>query len=107
MTWERGRPACVVQKRGLKARFPAKPEGFARTSYKGFEQNIHGSRDSIRAAHQFDLIEDGQIWMDMIDDRNHAAHAYDEINAKYLANRIVEYYRGKFVKFEEKMSTFL
>jgi len=26
------RPACVVKKRELKARFPAKPEGFARTS---------------------------------------------------------------------------
>ena len=76
-------------------------------SYKGFEKNIYGSRDSIRAAQQFDLIENGQLWMDMIDDRNHAAHAYDETNAKYLANRIVEYYREEFIKFEEKMNTFL
>jgi len=76
-------------------------------SYKGFVRDIYGSRDSIRSAQQFDLIENGQIWIDMIDDRNHAAHAYDEINAKYLSNRIIEYYCGEFIKFEVKMDTLL
>jgi len=76
-------------------------------SYKGFVRDIYGSRDSIRSALQFDLIENGQTWMDMIDDRNRAAHAYDETNARYLSNRVIEFYRGEFLKFEEKMSTFL
>ena len=39
----------------------------------------------------------------MIDDRNRAAHAYDETGARSLTGRIVEFYRGEFEKFEEKM----
>jgi len=76
-------------------------------SYKGYVKDIHGSRDSIRAALQFDFISEGQLWMDMIDDRNRAVHAYDEENAQFLANRITEYYSGEFAKFEEKMETLL
>jgi len=76
-------------------------------TYKGHVKDIHGSRDSIKAALQFDLIDDGQLWTDMIDDRNRASHAYDEENAMYLANRIIEYYRELFVKFEKKMESSL
>jgi len=76
-------------------------------SYKGFVRDIYGSRDSIRGAQQFNLIQNGQIWMDMIDDRNHAVHAYDETSAVSLSGRIIKYYRDEFIKFEEKMETFL
>jgi nucleotidyltransferase substrate binding protein (TIGR01987 family) len=76
-------------------------------SYKGYVKDIYGSRDSIRAALQFDLINEGQLWMDMVDDRNRAAHAYYEDNAAFLVNRITEYYDGEFAVFEEKMETFL
>ncbi|MDR0311506.1 MAG: nucleotidyltransferase substrate binding protein [Acidobacteriota bacterium] len=77
-------------------------------SYKGYIKDLYGSRDSIRGAMQFNLIEgDGQPWMDMIDDRNRAARIYDEGVAKHLANRIVDGYCGEFVKFEEKMNSFL
>jgi len=76
-------------------------------SYKGYVRDIYGSRDSIRGAQQFNLIQNGQIWIDMIDDRNHAAHAYDETSAASLSGRIIKYYRDEFIKFEEKMDTFL
>lgn len=76
-------------------------------SYKGYVKEIYGSRDSIKAAQEFALIEDGQIWIDMVDDRNRAAHAYDERNAKDLARRVVERYRAEFVQFEEKMEALL
>jgi nucleotidyltransferase substrate binding protein (TIGR01987 family) len=74
-------------------------------SYKGYVTDIHGSRDSIRAAVQFNLIDNGQTWMDMVDDRNRAVHAYNEITARDLANRIFEQYRPEFAAFEEKMNT--
>ena len=76
-------------------------------SYKGYVKDIYGSRDAVRAAQQFGLIGDGQTWMDMVDDRNRAAHAYDESNANYLASRIIGYYCGEFAKFEEKMEALL
>ena len=72
-------------------------------SYKGFDKNIQGSRDSIRAAQQFNLIANGQIWMDMINDRNRASHAYDEDDAKCIATRIISLYYCEFAEFEIKM----
>ncbi|MCL2219042.1 MAG: nucleotidyltransferase substrate binding protein [Chitinispirillia bacterium] len=76
-------------------------------SYNGYSKDINGSRDSIRAAIQFDLTGDGQLWIDMVSDRNRAAHAYDEENAMYLADRIIEHYTGEFAVFEEKMGALL
>ena len=76
-------------------------------AYQGYVKDIHGSRDSLRAAQQFDLISNGQLWIDMIDDRNRATHAYDEESAVFLVNRITKYYSGEFAKFEEKMEGFL
>ncbi|MCL1947888.1 MAG: nucleotidyltransferase substrate binding protein [Chitinivibrionia bacterium] len=72
-------------------------------SYKGVAKEIHGSRDSIRYALQFNIIENGQMWIDMIADRNRAAHAYDEDSATGLTKRIIEFYIEEFNKFETKM----
>jgi nucleotidyltransferase substrate binding protein (TIGR01987 family) len=76
-------------------------------SYKGHVEALHGSRDSIRAALEFDLIKNGQLWIDMIGDRNRAAHTYDEHNAASVARKIADFYRGEFAAFEEKMDSLL
>ncbi len=76
-------------------------------SYMGHVQAPNGSRDSIRVALRFDLIENGQLWMDMISDRNRAVHTYDENNAATLSRRIADLYRGEFVAFEKKMDSLL
>jgi len=71
--------------------------------YKGFTKEVHGSRDSIRSAVQFNIVKNGQTWIDMIDDRNRAAHAYDESNAADLTKTIMERYLEEFNEFENKM----
>jgi len=76
-------------------------------SYMGHAQALQGSRDSIRAALQFGLIKNGQLWIDMINDRNRAVHTYDENNAAVLSRRIADLYRGEFKAFEERMDAFL
>ena len=47
--------------------------------YLEFEghQQITGSRSAVRLAFNMGLIEQGQIWMDMIESRNRTVHAYD------------------------------
>jgi len=45
--------------------------------YEG-HQNITGSRSATRLAFSLGLIEEGQVWMDMIESRNRTVHAYDE-----------------------------
>jgi nucleotidyltransferase substrate binding protein (TIGR01987 family) len=50
---------------------------------------IVGSKGAVRQAFQNDLIADGQIWIDMIGDRNLSARSYDEATAEGLTNRIM------------------
>jgi len=66
---------------------------------------IIGSKGAIREAFGNSLVDDGQIWMDMIKDRNLATHLYDEETAKQLATAITSKYYIQLNKFAEKMST--
>ncbi|WP_461255972.1 nucleotidyltransferase substrate binding protein [Treponema sp. R80B11-R83G3] len=65
---------------------------------------IVGSKGAVRHALNQGLIEDGQIWMDMIRDRNLAAHTYDEKIADDLAEAIIKNYYLQFTVFSEKMN---
>jgi nucleotidyltransferase substrate binding protein (TIGR01987 family) len=65
---------------------------------------IVGSKGSVRQAFQNDLITDGQIWIDMIDDRNLSSHSYDEATANALIRRITDVYYERFGAFKEKMA---
>ena len=65
---------------------------------------IMGSKNAVRHAFNKDLIEDGQIWMDMIKDRNLAARSYDEKTAEDLAVAIIGNYYNQLAVFAEKMN---
>jgi nucleotidyltransferase substrate binding protein (TIGR01987 family) len=66
---------------------------------------IIGSKGAVRHAFNKELIEDGQVWMDMIKDRNLASHSYDEKTAEDLILAITETYIFQFKKLAEKMSS--
>jgi nucleotidyltransferase substrate binding protein (TIGR01987 family) len=66
-------------------------------------RRIIGSKAAVRQAFNAGLIEDGQIWMDMINDRNLAAHSYDEETAQSLFTRIRGTYHSSLNSFAEKM----
>ena len=65
---------------------------------------IIGSKDSVRQAFAKGLIPDGQIWMDIIKDRNIASHIYDEETANELVFSILNTYYNEFSVFADKMS---
>ena len=65
---------------------------------------IIGSKGAIRQAFNNGLIKDGQIWMDMIKDRNLASHSYDEETAKNLVAEIINSYYFQFSILAEKMN---
>lgn len=44
--------------------------------YEG-HQGITGSRSASRLAFSLGLVEDGQVWMDMLESRNRTVHTYD------------------------------
>jgi nucleotidyltransferase substrate binding protein (TIGR01987 family) len=58
---------------------------------------------AFREAFNKGIIEDGQVWMDMIDDRNLTAHTYDESTKnKVIGNILADYYNA-FNVFTAKM----
>ncbi len=74
--------------------------------YEGF-QNITGSRSATRGAFNIDLIEEGQLWMDMIDSRNKTVHTYHEKILEQEYKKVVNEYFSCFSAFYEKMKTLL
>ena len=64
---------------------------------------IIGSKGAVRHAFEKELIDNGQVWMDMIEDRNLASHVYDEETAEKLAAAITGIYFPQFSIMAEKM----
>ena len=64
---------------------------------------IIGSKNAIRHAYNKGLIEDGQVWMEMVGDRNLAVHSYDEEIALGIITAIVHTYYSQLCGFAQKM----
>jgi len=62
-----------------------------------------GSKDAARAAFKNELIEDGEAWMQMIEDRNRTSHTYDEVVARSVVDNILNHY---FPAFDSLASRF-
>lgn len=58
--------------------------------------SIFGSKDATREAFKLELIEDGDVWMQMISSRNLSSHTYDETTANEIVKQIVEAYAPAF-----------
>jgi nucleotidyltransferase substrate binding protein (TIGR01987 family) len=72
--------------------------------YQG-NPEIRGSRDATREAFRFNLIDDGNAWMDMIQSRNLSSQTYNEDIAIEIADKTVEVYFDLFQKLHDKMAT--
>ena len=60
--------------------------------------NLYGSRDTTRTAFRNGLIENGEVWMDMVDKRNLTSHTYDEEVAAQVVMTIRNAYYAEFEK---------
>lgn len=58
--------------------------------YNGIDVKL--PREVIKQAFANDLIIDGQLWIDMLEDRNLMAHTYDEARALKAVNHICQRY---------------
>jgi nucleotidyltransferase substrate binding protein (TIGR01987 family) len=65
--------------------------------------NINGSRDAFKEALKMNLLEDGELWMKMILDRNKTSHAYSKDVVKEISENIRHSY---FFLFEKLLSKF-
>ncbi len=63
-----------------------------------------GSRDTTREAFKQQLIEDGEVWMDMIQSRNLTSHAYDQNMAEKIQTDILKCFFPAFETFTARFS---
>lgn len=67
--------------------------------------NITGSRDAFRLAFKRELIEEGEIWMDMVRSRTLTSHTYNEELAEKVADAIRQRYYPQFVLLQARMES--
>ncbi|RKX87884.1 MAG: nucleotidyltransferase [Spirochaetes bacterium] len=103
------RPLSELEQQGLIQSFEYTHE-LAWKTLKDFleekgNKEIYGSRDAVRIAFQYGLIENGDVWMDMIKSRNLSSHTYNEETAEYIANAVLSDYFPEFKKIQEELVT--
>lgn len=67
--------------------------------------NIYGSKDATKEAFAAGLIEDGEVWMDMINSRNKTLHTYNEETADDIFLKVIRQYYPLFLIFRNKMES--
>lgn len=70
--------------------------------YQG-NSEIGGSRDAIRYAFSSKLIENGDMWMDMIKSRIKTSHTYNKETANEIYLKIINEYHSAFLKLQKIM----
>ncbi len=66
-------------------------------------KDMYGSKDVTRKAFKLNLIEDGDVWMDMIQSRNQTSHTYNEETAEEISKAILNSYYQEFLKLQKKL----
>ena len=66
-------------------------------------ETLLGSRDTLREAFRLGLIEEGEIWMLMIQDRNLTSHTYNRSTAEAIATHIVSSYLPCFQQLRRRL----
>ena len=74
--------------------------------YEGI-QGMIGSRSATREAFQKNLIQEGKLWMRMIESRNRTVHAYSREILEQEYSLIAAHYVRLLEQFHKTMSAFL
>lgn len=67
-------------------------------------KDLFGSKTVAREAFKTGLIDNGEIWMQMIESRNISSHTYNDVTTKKIIQEIVEYYFDEFCHLEKRLN---
>lgn len=59
---------------------------------QGVQNDLHFPKQVLRAAYENHMIDDEEIWLDMLDSRNRTSHIYDDRIAFAIAEKIANSY---------------
>ncbi|MDI1230399.1 MAG: nucleotidyltransferase substrate binding protein [Methylobacter sp.] len=66
---------------------------------------VTSPRDAIKQAFQANILDDGQLWMDALSDRNLTTHTYDESKAIEVVSKIKSHYFQALQQLYRHMSS--
>ena len=69
--------------------------------YNGIVSNISSPRNVIQQAYQAKIIKNGDIWIQMMLDRNLLSHLYDEKKSREIYENIKKKYLKQFEEFKD------
>lgn len=70
------------------------------------ETGVQGSRDAFRLAFRRGLIEEGEVWMQMIKDRAQTSHTYNESTVQAIVKDVLTLYYPRFKSLAGKLESF-
>lgn len=101
------RPLSNLEQQGLIQAFEYTHE-LAWNTLKDFLEsrgtaNLFDSKDTTRAAFAAGLVEQGEVWMQMIQSRNQTTHTYNEETVDQIVTAITEAYVAEFTRLQAKL----
>ena len=63
--------------------------------------DVKGPRDAIKLSFKIGMIQDGELWLKALEERNLSVHTYDEVLAKNMINNIKIHYFPMLSKMYE------
>ena len=69
------------------------------------ETEITGARDAIQESFKRGLIEEGQTWMAMLQDRNRTSHTYNESTMREILASIDTSYQAQLASLQSRFET--
>lgn len=73
----------------------------------GITNKVESPRESIQLAYKQGIIEDGEIWIEIMLVRNELSQLYDEQTSRKIYDNIKNRYIKEFKKLEEKFEQIL
>lgn len=70
---------------------------------QGYEE-LYGSKNVARKGFEAGLLEDGEIWLEMVKSRNLTSHTYNEDVTRKIVDAIVNSYFDALVALNAKMN---
>ena len=70
--------------------------------YMGLSEKTGSPREVIQSSFSQGIIENGEVWIEIMLSRNSLSHMYDEKNSREIYNKIKDKYIIEFKKLEEK-----
>ena len=75
--------------------------------YMGIVNRVGSPRENIQLAYKQGIIDDGELWIEIMLSRNPFSHLYNEEESRKIYNNIKDKYIVEFEKLEEKFENIL